>query len=237
MAHKDRITIEQAVSLLIEHAVTKETVTLPLLEAAGFVCAEDVKAKIPLPLLNRSADLENASKETPVFLPVSDYLYAGSAPDTALAPGHAVRIMTGAPIPFGADCVIPQEITGCDKNIAVFYQPQAGRSNICFQGEDIAAGTLFISRGTRLQAAQIGLLASQGISQLCVFRKPKAAVMSTGDELVPMGAPLLPGKIYDCNQPMISTRLMELGAQPFPVAPAADQMDLLCNKISEALQN
>lgn len=244
MAHKDRITIEQAVSLLIEHAVTKETVTLPLLEAAGFVCAEDVKAKIPQPPFDRSAmdgyavhsaDLENASKETSVFLPVSDYLYAGSAPDTALAPGHAVRIMTGAPIPFGADCVIPQEITGCDKNIAVFYQPQAGRSNICFQGEDIAAGTLFISRGTRLQAAQIGLLASQGISQLCVFRKPKAAVMSTGDELVPMGAPLLPGKIYDCNQPMISTRLMELGAQPFPVAPAADQMDLLCNRISEAL--
>ena len=113
MAHKDRITIEQAVSLLIEHAVTKETVTLPLLEAAGFVCAEDVKAKIPQPLFDRSAmdgyaihsaDLENASKETPVFLPVSDYLYAGSAPDTALAPGHAVRIPScaGSPLQYRA---------------------------------------------------------------------------------------------------------------------------------------
>lgn len=244
MAYQERITVEQAISILIEYAAIKGTMALPLLEAAGYICAEDLKTTIPQPPFDRSAmdgyavrrtDLENASKDMPILLPISDCLYAGSASDTALAPGHAVRIMTGAPIPEGADCVIPQEIVDCDKNAVIFYKPQTGKLNICIQGEDITKGTFLIRQGTRLQAAHIGLLAGQGISHIMVFEKPEIAVMSTGDELVPIGSPLSSGKIYDSNQPMLCARLMELGAQPYPILPVADRTDLLCDRISEAL--
>lgn len=246
MAYRERISIEQAVSLLIKHAAIKGTITLPLMEAAGYICAEDLKAAIPQPPFDRSAmdgyavrrmDLESASNEMPVRLPISDCLYAGSSPNTVLAPGHAARIMTGAPLPLGADCVIPQELADCDKNTAIFYKPQTGKLNICRQGEDITKGTLLIEKGIRLQAAHIGILASQGISQLQAFQKPVIAVMSTGDELISMGNSLSPGKIYDSNQPMLCARLMELGAQPFPLSPGADQANLLRDRISEALKS
>lgn len=244
MAQRDRITVERATALLMECALPADKELLPLLDAVGMVCAEDLRTQIPQPPFDRSAldgyavhkaDLTNASKETPVQLPVTLRLFAGSAPGASLALGHAARIMTGAPLPVGADCVIPQEAAQCDKNSVTFYGPQAGKCNICTRGEDMEEGTLLVPRGGKLQAAHVGLLAGQGISRVPVFGRPVVAVMSTGDELVPMGSPLPPGKIYDSNQPMLCARLMELGARPLPMSPVADRPELLCENILQAL--
>lgn len=244
MAQRGQMPVEQAAALLMEYAMPAGREDLCLPEAVGRVCAGDLKARIAQPPFDRAAldgyavrgaDLLDASKQTPVLLPVSMRLFAGGVPGAALAPGHAARIMTGAPVPNGADCVIPQEAAGCSENSAAFYEPQTGKTNICLQGEDMAEGTILVRRGTRLQAVHAGLLAGQGICRVPVFRRPSVAVISTGDEIIPMGDPLPPGKIYDSNQPMLCARLWELGARPIPMSPVADRPALLCARISQAM--
>ena len=244
MIKRGRTPVEEAARLLcacVKHTCAAERI--PLEAAVGRVCMQDIFAAVCQPPFSRSpldgyaarsADIAQASSAKPAVLPVSLHLYAGSTP-APLAPGTAARVMTGAPVPEGADCVVAQEQTDCGQKTVSIYKSVSGGANICLRGEDFQAGEPLTRRGQRLDFARIGLLAGQRIASVEVSKKPRVAVLSTGDELTGAGLPLAPGKIYDSNCAMLCARLAELGAQAFPLSPCADDLDALCARISQAL--
>ena len=215
--------VEEAVTRILNALdVPEKTEEIPLLQALGRVAAGDVCARVAQPPFDRSAldgyalraaDIAAAGPETPVTLPVSRYLCAGSDPGGPLAPGTAARIMTGAPVPAGADCVLRQEDTESNGQTVTLHAPVEARANVCFAGEDIAPGKCLVPAGTRLDEVSLGLLAGQGVQTVTVYAKPRAALMPTGDELCSPETPLRPGKIYDSNGPMLAARMLRLGAE------------------------
>lgn len=220
---EERVTLERAV-LLMQGCTRKimETEWCSLLDCAGRILAEDVKAQGDQPPFDRSPvdgyacrsrDIEKASKENPVFLEVVEEIDAGSWPSRAVGPGQAARIMTGAPIPAGADCCIYQENTDYGETRVAVYKSCPEHGNYCFRGEDVAAGTTVLRKGTRLSYVEAGILAGLGLHQIPVFRKIRAAVLASGDELMEPGMPLKPGKIYDSNLHFLAVRLKELGIE------------------------
>ncbi len=221
---RERTSIEEAVSLLVEEAaVLRETELRSLADSTGYVLAGDIKAVMAQPPFTRSPldgyalrarDLAGACREHPVYLPVSRYIPAGGGISLPLPEGTAARIMTGAPLPEGADCVIRQEDTDQGENRAAFYTSIEAGKNVCYKGEDIREGECLVFAGTRLDFTHIGILAGQGIGTVEVYKKPRVAVMATGDELLAPGQKPEPGKIYDSNSMMIYSRLLELGAAP-----------------------
>lgn len=234
---KERIPVETAIGRIMEVAgKPEETETLGLFQALGRVLAEDITAVIPQPPFTRSPldgyalraeDIEGAGPQNPVLLPVADYIPAGGIAAQPLPKGSAARIMTGAPVPEGADCIIRQEDTDQGAEQAAFYKSVKPGQNICCQGEDIAVGEVLVSAGTRLTFAHLGVLAGQGLECVSVYPRAKVAVMATGDELVPCGRPLLPGQIYDSNCMMLAARLVEMGAEPVMCPSGADDPEKL----------
>lgn len=235
---RGKTPVEEAVARILNALdVPEKTEEIPLLQALGRVAAGDVCARVAQPPFDRSAldgyalraaDIAAAGPETPVTLPVSRYLCAGSDPGGPLAPGTAARIMTGAPVPAGADCVLRQEDTESDGQTVTFHAPVEARANVCFAGEDIAPGKCLVPAGTRLDEVSLGLLAGQGVQTVTVYAKPRAALMPTGDELCSPETPLRPGKIYDSNGPMLAARMLRLGAEPTLLAAGKDGHVLLC---------
>lgn len=220
---RGRTPIEEAVSMIVEETKGPiETELRALADSAGYVLAGDVRAVLDQPPFTRSpldgyalrsSDLNGAGREHPVCLPVSQYIPAGIISSGRLPERTAARIMTGAPLPEGADCVIPQEDTDRGEHRAAFYAFIEPGRNVCFKGEDIKAGEILVFAGTRLDFTHIGILAGQGIRRVEVYKKPRVAVMATGDELLPLDKEPVPGKIYDSNGVMICARLRELGAE------------------------
>ena len=177
--------------------------TLPLEEAWGRIAAQDLCARMDQPPFDRSpldgyalhsGDLAGASRETPVTLPVVMKLYAGDAPAAALPVGCAARIMTGAPLPEGADCVLMQEQTDGGEETVQLYAAVKPLQNVVFRGEDVAAGAVIAPAGTVLTPAHLGVLAGQGYTEVSVFRPLTVGVLATGSELLTPGAPWAPGK-------------------------------------------
>ena len=158
-----------------------------------------------------SADTAGAGEKTPVTLPVVMKLYAGDAPAAALPAGCAARIMTGAPLPPGADCVLMQELTDSGEEQVRIYAQLQPNANVVFRGEDIAAGAPIAAAGTVLTPAHIGVLAGQGIPDAEVFRPLTVGVLATGSELLEAGEAWAPGKIYDANGIQNAARLRQLG--------------------------
>ena len=224
--------VEEAVARILNALdVPEKTEEIPLLQALGRVAAGDVCARVAQPPFDRSAldgyalraaDIAAAGPESRVSLPVSRYLCAGSDPGGPLAPGTAARIMTGAPVPAGADCVLRQEDTESNGQTVTFHAPVEARANVCFAGEDIAPGKCLVPAGTRLDEVSLGLLAGQGVQTVTVYAQPRAALMPTGDELCSPETPLRPGKIYDSNGPMLAARMLRLGAEPTLLAAGPD---------------
>lgn len=244
--NKERIPVEEAIARIMEAAGRpKETEEVPLLHALGRILAEDVTAVIPQPPFTRSpldgyalhaADIEGAAPDSPVSLPVVQYIPAGGIAKAKLPAGSAARIMTGAPVPEGADCIIRQEETDEGEKQALFYRSIKAGQNICLQGEDIAAGEVLVPAGTRLSFAHLGLMAGQGIGSIAAFLKVRVAVMATGDELVACGQPLLPGQIYDSNCLMLSARLSEMGAEPVMCPAGPDEPKRLAAMTDQLLK-
>lgn len=237
--------VEEAVARILNALdVPEKTEEIPLLQALGRVAAGNVCARVAQPPFDRSAldgyalraaDIAAAGPETPVTLPVSRYLCAGQRPRRPLAPGTAARIMTGAPVPAGADCVLRQEDTESDGQTVTFHAPVEARANVCFAGEDIAPGKCLVPAAPGLDEVTLGLLAGQGVQTVTVYAKPRAALMPTGDELCSPETPLRPGKIYDSNGPMLAARMLRLGAEPTLLAAGPDDPAALAGKLARLL--
>lgn len=212
-----RNAIQAIQSALFEHTLSK-TSTRPLEYALGAILAEDIHSPVNVPPADNSAmdgyvlatqDLTQA----PFSLPISQRIPAGKAAEP-LVPGTAARIFTGAEIPLNADAVVMQE--NCDTEdegfITVRQDPKINE-NIRPQGQDIEKGTCVLSRGHKLKAEDLGLLASIGLLEVLCYCQLKVAILSTGNELIPLGRPLEKGQIYDSNRPMISALCQTLGCE------------------------
>lgn len=218
------ISLEQAIAVLLEHTKKiEDSEDVPLLEALGRVMAEDAVASFDNPPFDRSpldgyafaaSGTKGATKEAPAAFPIIGEECAGDFFAQTVPAGAAVRLMTGAAIPAGCDCVVRQEDVTVQEGTIFVPCELHHHENYCFAGEDIHKGTLAVKQGTRLTAAHLGVLASLGFGTVRVYRRPRIAIASTGDELVLPGEPLRPGKIYNSNLYTLAGRLRELGFEP-----------------------
>ena len=248
------ISVEEARARILEHFAALDVVETPLLEAAGQVLAADVRGGFDIPPLPntsmdgyavRAADTAGATPASPLRLRVTGYLPAGSVYDGSVGRGEAVRIMTGAPIPDGADAIVPFEETdeeeqtarwedGPRPDVRIDVEAKHG-ANVRPAGEDVRAGELVLPAGTILGPAQIGVLASLGLGSVRAIRRPRVAILSTGDELLRPGEPLRPGAIYDSNGFSLASMAREMGAEPRVLDIAGDTVEALTARVHEGL--
>ncbi|HQP32281.1 MAG TPA: molybdopterin molybdotransferase MoeA [Deltaproteobacteria bacterium] len=199
---------------------------VPLTETLGRYLSEDITAGFDIPLWDNSAMDGYAVRLSdiaaiPTRLPVTQVIPAGGTPEP-LRPGSAARIMTGAPIPEGAEAVVMREDTAeLGGSVEIRRAPKKA-GNIRFKGEDIKAGTVVLKRGALLGPSQIGILASLRLASVPCTRRPVVAVLSTGDEVVDLDQPLTPGKIPSSNSYTLCGLVQELGATPLYVGIARD---------------
>lgn len=215
------ISVEEALALIARHTRPLPPEERQGMDLLGRTLARDVTAPMSQPPFDRSpldgyaliaADTAGAGEDSPVRLEVVDIIYAGGWPQGPIQSGQCARIMTGAPIPQGADCVIRLEDTD-QGNPVTIRQRMKHHENYCFAGEDYRAGETLLSAGTALDAAALGLLAGAGLWEmpLAVYPRPRVLLLSSGDELAGPGEPLRPGQIYDSNRPQLTARCRELG--------------------------
>lgn len=207
-----------------------------VLDAQGCVLAEDVAARGSLPGFTNSAmdgyavraqDVAGASPDAPVLLPVVNDIAAGNTAPLSLAPGQTMRIMTGAPMPRGADAVVPVEATDGGVVRVQVTVPSVVGQHVREEGDDVHAGDVVLRRGTLLGPGQIALLAAAGLSRIRVVPRPRVVILSTGDELVEVGASPSFGQIVDSNSVMLSAAVTAVGATPFRVGGVPDDARVL----------
>jgi molybdopterin molybdotransferase len=240
------ISVDQALEKVLEHVAVLEAEESPILSCLGQVLAEDIFSTINIPPLDnsamdgyavRSADTRGASRKSPCTLRVIDTVAAGAVSQSEVGSGTAIRIMTGAPIPEGADGVVRFEDTdeserqGIPTEIGVLIEVDPG-DEIRRAGEDIAAGSLVLSQGTALRASEVGVLASLGCRKVKVIRRPVVAILATGDEIVDITQPLSGGKIYNSNSYSLTALVQHYGAVPKVLGIASDNEDSLIDKLS-----
>lgn len=221
----------------IAHPTAPELLLLG--RARARVLAEDVTAPFDVPPTDNSAvdGYAVASADIPSSgargLAVVADVPAGSVFEGALAPGQAIRIMTGAPMPRGADTVYPQEAV---EKVAGGIRVAALKkgANVRLRGEDVQAGTVVIERGTVLRPPELGLVASLGLVQVLVHRRPRVALLSTGDEVVEPGSPRKPGQIYDANRSTLAASIESAGGEVLDLGIVPDVRDELRTRLLEA---
>ena len=236
------LILEDAINILLKQVKKIEEVEkIPLLESVGRFTVKDYFAKFDNPPFNRSpldgyalisADTKNTTSENPKKFKIVAEECAGDFFDGEIYSGECLRIMTGAAIPASCDCVIRQEDIKLDgENIFVPYELKH-HENFCFAGEDVTAGKILVKKDTQLNAKHIAILASQGFDEVEVFRLPKVAIASTGDELLNTDEKLSNGKIYNSNLFYIAARLKEFGFQPIILGNLRDDVKTACEKNS-----
>ena len=246
------IPVEEALERILSTVHVLEPEVKPILDCAGQVLAEDIVAGFDIPPHDNSAmdgfavlagDTATAGMKDPVYLDVIGEVAAGYASSLIITRGKAVRIMTGAPLPEGADAVVQFENTDeterkrdnkpLDK-IGIL-EPAARGLNVRLKGEDIKTGQVVLKKGCILYPADIGVLASLGRAQATVIRRPVISVLSTGDELCPAGQPLGPGQIYDSNTYTIAANIAMCGGIARITGIGRDTLASLQEKIRQGL--
>lgn len=238
---KKFIALEEALEILNKNTKALKSEVVSIKDSLKRVLYGDVKSKINNPPFNKSVfdgyafkseDSKGTSKENPVELKIVDEIFAGDFSEIEIKHGEAIRIMTGAPIPVGADCVLKQEETERHGDLVKIFKEMKAKENISFMGEDIKIGETLIKKGKRLDYADLGIMASSGISEVLVYKKPKVSIISTGDEVCDINSTLKPGKIYDSNLYSLSGRIEELGYNVFSMEHVGDNI----LKIGEAIE-
>ena len=247
------ISVEEARERVLGYFDVLQPETRPILEADGQVLAEDVEGRFDIPPLDNSAmdgyalrteDIRGASETLAVTLRVTGAVAAGQLPTVSVEPGTAIRIMTGAPIPEGADAVVPFEDTdevdrrasGQSLSEIAIREDVPAAANVRPAGQDVRAGERVLDSGTVLRSAEIGVLAALGRGSVRVIRRPVAAILATGDELVEVGQDLQAGSIYDVNSYSLSVAVQRAGGVPRLLGIARDNLDDLDAKLQAGLE-
>ena len=238
------ISYSDARDLLVRLAKPVDTQKIALAEASGRILAQDVPAKENVPPFDRSPydgyafraeDTALASADHPVTLKVLEEIPAGAVSHYPVTKGCAVKVLTGAPIPAGADAVTMFERTEFTKDTVTIFAPSKSGSNIVHTGEDVRIGQVLAEAGTRIDPGLAGTLASQNIPAPLVYRIPRVGIISTGSELLEVGDEMQPGKIYNSNRYTLSTTLAQLGCEPVILGQAVDRTEEICALIQKGL--
>lgn len=225
------LSVKEARQQMLETIPVLPTEKREILECSDYVLAESLHAAENIPPFDnsamdgfavRSADVNGATNENPVVLSVVETVAAGYAPERHITPGEAARIMTGAMMPNGADAVVMQEVTKLDGDMVSIFESVEKDDNVRFTGESVKQDDCVMSPGKVLRPPEISMLASLNCSEVTVYRKPKVAVVSTGDELTPLGEPLMPGRIRDSNRYGMYAQVQNAGGTPIDMGIAPD---------------
>jgi molybdopterin molybdotransferase len=242
------LRVEEAIERILAEIHPLKAESINLSDAFQRILAEDVTAPMDLPpFANSSMDgyavRAQDIHQTPITLPVITDIPAGSAPTIPVEAGQAARIMTGAPMPPGADAVIPVEDTdsqwdlgGPPPQTVTFQKGTNVGANVRPIGENVQRGQIVLQAGTLLRPQDVGILASLGIAQVSVMRQPRIVILTTGDELLNPGQPIAPGKIYDANSPMLAALVRQYGGQPFVLPISPDDIHSVRQLFQDALQ-
>lgn len=232
-------SFDEASRLILDATRPLGSERVQLLDAAGRALAVDFHAPWDLPRYDNSAmdgfAVRAADAAAEAELTVTGYIPAGGDDLQPVAPGCAVRIMTGAPIPPGCDLVVPVEETEEQDGKVRLLKALRVREHIRFRGEDIAAGYKVLPAGTLLRPPEINLLASFGQAMVAVYRRPRVAILSTGDELVELGKPLVDGQIINSNALSLAAAVRDAGGEPLLLGIARDTLESHREKLAEGL--
>ena len=249
------LSVDDALTGILERVSVLSAEEVHIAQALDRVLAEDVTAAMPVPPFAnsamdgyavRAADLSGAAPSTPVVLtPILD-IPAGATPSRALGARQAARIMTGAPLPPGADAVVPVEQTDdrwqsdgqarLPGRVAIYQAVVAG-DNVRPVGEDIRPGQVVLRRGAVLRPQDVGVLVSLGRARIPVFRQPRVAILSTGDELVDVDRPLAPGQIHNSNGYVLAGLVEQCGGVAIRLPVARDTLDEVRQLLRTALDH
>ncbi len=236
------LSIREALDLMLPSFVPVGREVVPLTAALGRVLAQDLVARHDLPELDNSAMDGYAlraddARRVDVELPVQGESRAGGGAPPALAPGHVMRIFTGAPVPAGADTVVMQENTQALRDparVVIHALPKRG-AHVRQRGSDLRAGDLVLTRGAGLGPGEIGLLAAQDHGSVEVFRRPRVALLTTGDELRELDQPARPGSIVNSNAHALAAAIVSAGGEAHVLATARDELLEITARIREGL--
>ena len=239
------IPVDEALDKILSHVLPLGFEKVSLLDALGRVIGEDIYAKRNIPPLDNSAmdgyalkseDVRKASQNHPVRLVVIEDLPAGFISTKTIEKGKAIRIMTGAPIPKGADAVVPVEVTKKEDGFVLIFNAAGPGENIRVSGEDVKQGDRVISRGDIVRPAEVGMLASVGRSFVSVYQRPLVAVLCTGDELVDVDGDLTEVKIISSNSYAIGAQVKDCGAVPLQLGIAKDRKEEIEEKLRQGIR-
>jgi len=246
------LSVQEARQRILSYFSPLESELVPLEQAAGRALAAQICTTFDLPLFDnssmdgfavRATDLADASRAHPLALPVIGDIPAGTSPSLRVEAGQAARIMTGAPLPAEADAVVMVEDTDFNdrsagalapQNVSVYRAVEAGE-NVRRRGADLKLGQEILSAGSLLRAQDVGMLAMLGVANVQVSRRPRVAILSTGDEILPVELPLTPGKIHDTNAYTLSALAAQAGCEIIRLGVAADTREAVRQKLDAAL--
>jgi molybdopterin molybdotransferase len=239
------LSVAEALDRVLAGVAVLPAESVALAEALGRVLAAPVVAERAIPPWDNSSmdgyavraeDLRGASDSGPVALTLVGEVAAGTVAGGGVGPGQAYRILTGAPLPSGSDTVVPQEEVRRDGARVLFVRPVHRGAFVRTRGEDIRPGDRMLEPGTELRPAALGVLASLGHARVRVYRRPRVAVLSTGDELVAPEHPLGPGQIPDSNSYTLAALAAEAGAVPQSLGIARDRREELVERLRQGLE-
>lgn len=241
---KKNMDFDEARALMLGVTRTIDTETIPITEAYGRVLAEDICAQCDNPPFDRSAfdgyafraeDVQMASPEAPVTLRIIEEIPAGTQPKKALSPGTAAKILTGAPIPQGADAVVKFEITEFTRETVTLFAP-AGARNIVTAGEDVFQGSLLAERGAHIDPPMLATIAAQGIGFVPVYQRPRVGILATGSEVVEINQPVGGGKIRNSNRYVLEGICRSAGVEPMNLGIAKDTVADISARLLQGLE-